>query len=85
MSALRFSDHSINCFKSYFLNRRFGVNITDTYSCITKIDSGVPQESMLGSLLFLLFVTYMNQAVDCDLFLHAHDPCFVYQHKNQEK
>ena len=85
MSALRFSDHSINCFKSYLLNRRFGVNITDTYSCITKIDSGVLQESILGSLLFLLFVTYMNQAVECDLCLYADDLYLVYQHKNLKK
>ena len=85
MSALRFSDHSINCFKSYLLNRSFRVNIKDTYSCITKIDSGVPQESILGSLLFLLFVNDMNQAADCDSCLYADDLYLVYQHKNLKK
>ena len=85
MSALTFSHHSTNCFKSYLLNRSFRVNIKDTYSCITKIDSGVPQETILGSLLFLLFVNDMNQAVDCDLRLYADDLYFVYQHKNLKK
>ena len=85
MSALRFSKHSINWFESYLLNTRFRVNIKNKCSCIAKIDSGVPQESILGSLLFLLFVDDMNQAVDCDLFLYAHDFCLVYQHKNLKK
>ena len=66
MSALRFSKHSINWFESYLLNRSFRVNIKNKSSCTAKIDSGVPQGSILGSLLFLLFVNDMNQAVDCD-------------------
>ena len=85
MSALRFSDHSINWFESYLLNRSFRVNIKNKRSCIAKIDSGVPQESILGSWLFLLFVNDMNQAVDCDLFLYAHDFCLVYQHKKPKE
>ena len=52
---------------------------------MAKTDSGVPQESTLRSLLFLLFVNDMNQAVDCDLFLYAHDFSLVYQHKNLKK
>ena len=27
----------------------------------------------------------MKQAVDCDLFLYADDPCLVYQHKDVSK
>ena len=85
MSALRFCDHLINWFESYRLNRSFRVNIKSKCSCIAKTDSGVFQESILGSLLFLLFVNDMNQAVDCDLLLYAHDFCLVYQHKNLKK
>ena len=85
MSALRFSDHSINWFESYLLNRSSRVNIKNKCSCIAKTDSGVPQESILGSLLFPLFVNDMNQAVDCDLFLYAHDFCLVDQHKILKK
>ena len=32
-------------------------------------------------LLFLLSVNDMKQAVDCELFLYAHDSCLVHQHK----
>ena len=82
MSALRFSDRSINWFKSYLSNRSFQVNVQGKYSCIAKIDCGVPQGSILGPLLFLLYVNDMKQAVDCDLFLYADDSCLVYQHKD---
>ena len=82
MSTLRFSDGSINWFQSYLSNRSFRVSAHDKYSCIVKIDCGVPQGSILGPLLFLLYVNDMKQAVDCDLFLYADDSCLVYQHKD---
>ena len=82
MSALRFSDCSINWFHLYLSNRRFQVNIQGKYSCIAKINCWVPQGSILGPLLFLLYVNDMKQAVDCDLFPYADDSCLVYQHKN---
>ena len=82
ISALRFSDLSINWFQSYLSNWSFRENVLVKYSCIAKIDCGVPQGSILGPLLFLLYVNDMEQAVDCDLFLDADDSCLVYQHKD---
>ena len=82
MSALRFSDRSINWFQSYLLNRRFRVNVHGKCSCIAKIDCGLPKGSILGPLLFLLYVSDLKQAADCDLFLFADDSCLVYQHKD---
>ena len=85
MSVPTFTDHSKKIYILYLLNRSFRVNIKNKYSTIAKIGSGIPQECILGSLLFLLFVNNMNQAVDCDIFLYAHDPCLVYQYKNLKK
>ena len=85
MSALRFSDRSINWFQSYLSNRSFRVNVQGKYSCIAKIDCGVPKVSILVPLLFLLYVSDMKQAVDCDLFLYTDDFCLVCQHKDVEK
>ena len=56
MSALKCFDCSINWFQSYLSNRNFGVNTQGKYSCVLKIDCGVPQGSILGALLFLLMV-----------------------------
>ena len=42
MSAIRFSDRSINWFQSYLSNRSFRVNVQGKHSCIAKIDCGVP-------------------------------------------
>ena len=82
ISVPRFSDRSINWFQLYLSNRSFRLNGQGKYSCIAKIEYGVPQGSILGPLLFLLYVNDMKQAVDCDLFLYPDDSCFVYHHKD---
>ena len=69
----------------YLPDRRFRVNIKSKYSSTAKTECGVPQGSILGPLLFLLYVNDMKQAVDCDLFLYADDFCLVYQHKDVSK
>ena len=61
------------------------MNIKNKYSSAAKIECGVRQGSILGPLLFFLYVNDMKQAVDCDLFLYADDSCLVYQHKDVSK
>ena len=46
------------------------------------VSSGVPQGSILGPLLFLIYINDMSQAVKCNLFLYADDACLVCQHKD---
>ena len=43
---------------------------------------GVPQGSILGPLLFLIYVNDMKQAVSSDLLLYADDSCLIFQHKH---
>ena len=45
------------------------------------VTCGVPQGSILGPLLFLIYVNDMHQSVDCDLLLYADDSCLIFQHK----
>ena len=69
-------------FKSYLSDREFKVNINNHFSNLSKISSGVPQGSILGPLLFLLYVSAMPQAINSDLFLYANDSGLTFQHKN---
>ena len=82
MSLAGFSCQSITWFESYLSNRRFQVSIKNKYSNVANINCGVPQGSILGPLLFLLYVNDMPQAVDGELFLYADDSCLVYQHRD---
>ena len=58
------------------------MNIDNIFSDPSKLSCGVPQGSILGPLLFLLYVNDMPQAVQSDLFLYADDTCLVYSNKS---
>ena len=73
--AISFSKSTVNSFKSYLSNRSFKVNLRNNFS-------RVPQGSILGPLLFLIYVNDMSQVVECHLFLYANDSCLVCQHKD---
>ena len=81
MEFLGFSEKVILWFKSYLSKRTFKVNLNKTFSEPGKLLCGVPQGSILGPLLFLLYINDMPQAVKCDLLLYADDSCLIFQHK----
>ena len=85
MPSLGFSREVIDWYKSYLSSRKFHVNVHDKFSTSADLRCGVPQKSILGPLLFLLYINDMPQAVDCDLFLYADDTCLLFQHKDLEQ
>ena len=82
MGYIGFSEKVILWFESYLSGRTFKVNIDRKFSDPDNLTCGVPQGSILGALLFLLYVTDMAQAVKCDLFLYADDTCLTFQYEN---
>ena len=81
MNYLGFAASTINWFRSYVANRTF-VHVNGDYSNPGNLTCGVPQGSILGPLIFLLYVNDMPQSVSCDLLLYADDSCLVFTDKN---
>ena len=73
MKSLGFSKNVIAWFKSYLSERKFKININTIYSSPSNLICGTPQGSILGPLLFLLYVNDLPQAVVSDSLLYADD------------
>ena len=50
----------------------------NAYSDKASITCGVPQGSILGPLLFLIYINNMPRGVDSELLLYADDTCLVF-------
>ena len=83
MKYLGFSKNTITWFKSYFCERKFKISINTSYSSPSKLFCCVPQGSILGPLLFLLYINDLPQAVVSDSLLYADGTCIVFQHKSE--
>ena len=78
LKVIGFCDDTVNWFHLYLTDRAFLVSIENKYSTISKISCGVPQESILGPLLSLIYFNDMKQ----DLLPYADDSCLIFQHKH---
>ena len=82
LRVIGFSNHTTGWFKSYLSNRLLKVNLENCYSDPSNITCGVPQGSILGPLLFLIYVNDMPQAAKSNLLRYADNSCFVFQEKD---
>ena len=77
---------SNNWFKSYLSNHKQFVSINGYDSGLAEIKCGVPQGSVLGPLLFLLYINDLNQAIKfCKVHQFADDTNLLYLGKSIKK
>ena len=79
-------------FKSYLSSRHQFTYVNEVCSAITGITCGVPQGSVLGPLLFLLYINDINNVVpsgivklfadDTNVFIHGRDSTVVEKELN---
>ena len=69
-------------FASYLKDRSQCVEINGSRSDFLPIGCGVPQGSILGPQLFLIYINDMNLSINCKLSLYADDSALVFSHSD---
>ena len=73
-------------FESYLSNRKFFVCIDNVFSEAGTLKYGVPQGSILGPFLFLLYVNDLPRSLsDAGSYLYADDTSIFYEHEEVKK
>ena len=85
LELLGLSSDAIRWFRSYASGRQQLVNISGTFSSLANISCGVPQGSVLGPLLLLIYVTDMSAVVKHELLLYADDAAILVSGTNTSR
>ena len=79
---LGIQESALKWFKTYLENRHQNVDIGGIRSAPTSVTCGVPRGSILGPLLFIVYINDMHVAVKCKLILYADDSALLVAGKN---
>ena len=82
LSSVGVDELSICWFRSYLTGRVQVTDVDGTMYVAKGITCGVPQGSVLGPLLFLLYINDMSAAVNCTLYLYADDSVLLASGKD---
>ena len=69
---------SVTWFQSYLSGREQCVDVSGSRSEFLPISCGVPQGSILGPQLFLIYINDMNLSINCRLSLYADDSALLF-------
>ena len=85
LSAYGMDNTSVHLLKSYLSGRKQRVKLGNTHSSWLDITKGVPQGSIMGPILFNLFMNDIYLCItDCELYNYADDNTIVSKRKTKE-
>lgn len=73
LARLNFSRSAIGWFQSYLTGREQAVIGSSGIGSFLKTNRGVPQGSVLGPLLFSIYISDISRVIDCNYHLYADD------------
>ena len=79
MHALKFSNSFLKWLVDYFHNRHQIVQVDDEISELIQTRFGVPQGSILGPVLFNLYVTDLQGQIEHPCFQYTDDTTIIVQ------
>ena len=85
LKAIGFDKTATSWMQSYLEGRKQVVEVNGTLSPPLPVSCGVPQGSILGPLLFLIYVNDMSSACDCELFLFADDSALLVSGRDKSQ
>ena len=82
LRAIGFSELAVNWFSSYLRSRSQCTEVDGEQSSFLEVTCGVPQGSILGPQLFLIYVNDMYSCLNCRLSLYADDSALFFAHRD---
>ena len=82
LKSLGLDDVTLKWFNSYLSNRSQCVKLNNLISTTLPITYGVPQGSILGPILFSLYINDIATIVNCGIVLYADDTVIYHNNKN---